>query len=94
MEPDRSTVLTEEHALHLGELLEVWNRLASTKYYKGAQEHGGHLLDKAPLWLLDEAINENIDQFVYLYTLRQKLTELRNLEGVNPDGPAFDREGR
>ena len=47
--------------------------LVEKKYRKGDQEHGGNLLDESELTLLDSAIDEAIDQVVYLITLRRKL---------------------
>ena len=47
--------------------------LVEKKYRMGDQEHGGNLLDEPELTLLDSAIDEAIDQVVYLITLRRKL---------------------
>jgi hypothetical protein len=43
------------------------------KYRKGAEEHGGDLIDKTELELIECAIEETIDQFTYLSSLRDKL---------------------
>ncbi len=42
---------------------------------KGAREHKGDLLDLSTNQLLNEAISENLDQIVYLLTLKEKLNE-------------------
>lgn len=41
------------------------------KYKKGAKEHGGNLWDNKHL--LDEALNEVVDLYSYLHTLRHKV---------------------
>jgi hypothetical protein len=65
--------MTPEHQAHLDRLLsEVHTRLKA-KYIKGQNEHGGKLWEKPGL--LDEAINEAIDQVVYLMTLKEQLSE-------------------
>lgn len=43
------------------------------KYEAGAKEHGGLLSDMPAKDLLDNAIDEAIDQAVYLVTLKEKL---------------------
>lgn len=43
------------------------------KYTKGAEEHGGNLKDMPPIQLIENALNECIDQFTYLMTLREQL---------------------
>ena len=56
----------------------IKNRLVQTvdsKYKAGAREHDGDLLDMPILQLLNEAIEENIDQFTYLTTLRDAIRD-------------------
>lgn len=60
----------KSHLKSIEHLLITWLR---AKYTKGAEEHHGDLLDLTELQLVDEAINESIDQIVYLLTLRQKI---------------------
>lgn len=67
--------ITREHLAHLIQLQNEFSRKAEIKYLKGVEEHGGNLWDKSVVYLLDEAIAENIDQFIYLMTLREKLVE-------------------
>ena len=59
----------------LGAAIGYWTRTASRKFMKGREEHGDDLGEKSELELVDEAINENIDQYFYLFALRRKLTE-------------------
>lgn len=66
--------MTLEQQAHLSRLTYNFALVLSTKYAKGAIEHGGNLWDKTPIQLLDEAIDECIDQFTYLMTLRSKMT--------------------
>lgn len=60
----------KDHAKDLGE--EVKQRLVK-KYLMGQMEHGGRLWKKKGL--IDMAIEEAIDQAVYLLTLKQQLEE-------------------
>ncbi len=46
------------------------------KYEIGQKEHGGNLWEKDTLFLVDQAIDEAIDQVVYLTTLRDKLLNI------------------
>lgn len=66
-------MITKDHLLHIHELQFEWIRLMKEKYIRGVEEHGGLITDWPAVRLLDEAIMENIDQFVYLMTLRSKL---------------------
>ena len=58
---------------HLLSIKETFMQLVDAKYRKGQKEHGGDLFAKSPEQLIDNAIDEAIDQVVYLFTLRDKL---------------------
>ena len=58
---------------HLAEIITELVELLTEKYTKGADEHGGDLIDMSVEDLLDNAIMENIDQITYLLTLKQKI---------------------
>lgn len=59
------------HANHLLSLTEEISKRVRKKYIKGQREHGGQLWLKKGL--IDMAIEEAIDQVVYLLTLKQQL---------------------
>lgn len=63
--------MTEDHAKHLKSIIKQFDKLASDKYIKGQIEHGGSLWKKEGL--IDMAIDEAIDQVIYLITLKQQL---------------------
>ena len=63
--------MKEEHWKHLGDLQRTFIELSTDKYVKGQNEHGGELWSKTGL--IDMAIDEAIDQVVYLLTLKQQL---------------------
>lgn len=65
--------MTQAHEEHLGKLLEEIMIRVDEKYRIGQIEHGGKLWEKEGL--LDEAINEAVDQLVYLLTLKEQLSE-------------------
>jgi hypothetical protein len=58
-----------DHLLKLNS--EIADRMVE-KYTTGAVEHGGNLWDKGEDYLLDAAIDEAVDQLVYLLTLKHK----------------------
>lgn len=63
--------MTSADKAHLKRVVHQAGDLIIKKYEKGVREHGGHLWEKPGL--LDEAINEAIDQVVYLLTLKEQL---------------------
>jgi len=67
--------MSEEQQQHLQGLLYEFGKLASNKYTQGALEHGGNLWDMSNDDLLNNAIDEAIDQVVYLLTLKQQLAK-------------------
>ena len=67
--------LTSAQQAHLLSLKDDFHLWLSNKYAAGCYEHGGNVWDMTPLQLVDEALKETIDQFTYLYTLREKLND-------------------
>lgn len=65
-DPDKT--MTQERCDHLALLNSEIIRRVSEKYSKGQAEHGGNLWEKPGI--LDMAIDEAIDQLVYLLTLK------------------------
>jgi uncharacterized protein (DUF2249 family) len=62
-----------EQDLHRQQLIAQFSEIMSKKYEIGAKEHGGNIWELSTEKLLDEAINEAIDQVVYLLTLKANL---------------------
>lgn len=65
--------MTPEQEAHLRTVKIDFYSIVDAKYRKGQEEHGGDLTDMPVLKLIDSAIEEAVDQFVYLTTLRHKL---------------------
>lgn len=65
--------MSNEQEQHLNDIKESFESLVDTKFRAGAIEHGGDLLDRSELELVDDAIGETLDQFTYLFTLRRKV---------------------
>lgn len=65
-------ITPEQHAQIIGNSVKAE---LITKYLKGASEHGGHIKDLTPLQLVEMALEEAIDQYVYLYTLKEALND-------------------
>lgn len=65
-------MLTKEQKAHLSYILSEALSRIDTKYQNGAKEHGGLLSDLSEEQLLENAIDEAVDQVVYLLTLKQK----------------------
>ncbi len=61
------------HLLHLERIKKLASRRIDLKYLEGVIEHGGGLWEWKPEQLLDAALDEAIDQVVYLLTLRAQL---------------------
>lgn len=68
--------LTPSQMGHAHMISGEFSRLMYDKYEKGAAEHGGNLWDNKPEWLLDQALDEAIDQVVYLLTLKEQMHDL------------------
>lgn len=66
--------MTPEQEQHLKLIKDSFQVLVDKKYRKGQQEHGGDLFNMSSLKLVDNAIDEAIDQIVYLFTLRDVLS--------------------
>lgn len=64
------------HQEHIDSITANFKELATSKYFKGAKEHGGNLWEKSGL--IDEAISEAIDQVIYLITLKSQLNDNHN----------------
>lgn len=71
--------MTPEQEKHLQSIKDEFISDVDTKYRAGQKAHGGDLIDKDLLSLVDMAIEEAIDQFVYLTTLRNKILILMKL---------------
>jgi hypothetical protein len=65
--------MNDAQETHLRAVKCAFVELADKKYRKGAEEHGDKLLTNSPLELLDMAIDEAIDQVIYLLTLKATL---------------------
>lgn len=63
--------MTPEQEAHLARIKKNFVSKVDTKYRAGQKEHGGDLIHKDVLALINLAIEEAIDQVVYLETLRE-----------------------
>lgn len=61
---------------HLASIIKRFSEACDKKYRAGQAEHGGDLWDMSADDLIDNALNEAIDQVVYLLTLKDRLTGL------------------
>lgn len=67
--------MTDEQEEHLEDIQDEFFDLVDPKYRAGAAEHQGNIWELTELELIDNAIDEAIDQFVYLYTLKQRILD-------------------
>lgn len=66
--------MTDHQEQHLHAIIDDFTTLVDAKFRAGAAEHDSDLsTDYSPSQILDMAIEEAIDQCVYLLTLRSKL---------------------
>jgi hypothetical protein len=74
--------MEEQQEAHLARIKTEFAALVDTKYRKGQVEHGGDLFRKSTADLLNFAIDEAVDQVVYLLTLRERMqTQLDAIMG-------------
>lgn len=71
--PRKLYPMTVEQEQHLQRIKTGFLDLVDAKYRDGQENHGGNLFDAPQRRLLDCAIEEAIDQVVYLLTLRESL---------------------
>jgi len=71
--------LTSEQRAHVEYVAAAFAAAMTRKYEKGQAEHGGDLHRKPAVFLLECAIDEAIDQVVYLLTLEEVLFGDREL---------------
>jgi hypothetical protein len=77
------TKMSYEHNSHRDGIIADFSRLCTEKYNKGQVEHGGNLWEKKGL--IDMAIDEAIDQVVYLLTLKKQIEESGVVLGSKED---------
>ena len=65
--------MTEEQKNHIETIIAYFIAKSSDKYSRGQIEHGGNLWEKKGI--IDMAIEEAIDQVIYLVTLKQQLED-------------------
>lgn len=68
-------MLSKKQTDHMSSIAYEFSVLMANKYKQGVEEHGGNLWDLSEDDLLDNAIDEAIDQVVYLLTIKQKRGE-------------------
>ena len=71
--------MTPEREAHLIRIKAAFLREVDRKYREGQREHGGDLFDHTSLWLVEHAMEEALDEYVYLFTLRERLQQM-NIE--------------
>lgn len=65
--------MSPEQEAHIQAIIGRFTKEAYHKYAAGVAEHGGNLWDLSDTKLVEAAMEEAIDQYVYLYTLREKI---------------------
>jgi hypothetical protein len=77
--------ITEAQAEHIIAITSELGTLMTRKYVQGVKKYGGNLWERSEEYLLQEAINEAIDQVVYLLTLKQKRATRKALENASDE---------
>ncbi len=67
--------LTPKQEAHLNRIKQQFAEITDPKFRKGAEEHDTDLEEQPASLLLDFAIEEAIDQVVYLLTLKQVMED-------------------
>ena len=68
--------MTPAQEMHLSSIKRRAVELIDRKYRRGQAEHGGDLWDLSVEALVADAIDEAVDQLVYLLTIKDCLTKL------------------
>ena len=68
--------MTPDQESHLASIIKRFAEACDKKYRAGQAEHGGDLWELSAEALVDNAIDEAIDQVVYLLTLKDRATRL------------------
>lgn len=76
--------MTQKHVDHMYSLILEFGEEVKRKYPAGQREHGGNLWKKKGL--IDMAIDEAVDQVVYLLTLRKQMEDADIVLGEVEDG--------
>lgn len=71
--------MTSEQEKHLQQIKRSFEVLVDSKYRRGQEEHGGDLFRLPIEALINNAIDEAIDQVVYLLTIKYKLESPQTL---------------
>lgn len=69
----KPAAMSPEQESHLDRVKKAFEVRVDAKYRKGQLEHGGNLDQQGARTLLQYAIDESIDQVVYLFTLMEVL---------------------
>lgn len=69
--------------LHINAITRSFKKLATEKYAKGVKEHGGNLWEVSGL--IDMALDECIDQYIYLTTLKSQIIKSEVVLGKRKD---------
>jgi hypothetical protein len=64
--------MSDEQVEHFWSAVAEFQKQGKAKYEAGVEEHGGNLWDHDELWLIEHAMEECIDQWMYLKTARDK----------------------
>lgn len=65
--------MTPQQEAHLQGIKDQFAREVDAKYRGGVREHGGNVWEMSDLKLVEEGMQEAVDQYVYLSTLRDKM---------------------
>ncbi|MBI4460251.1 MAG: hypothetical protein HY648_09370 [Acidobacteria bacterium] len=76
--------MTKQQERQLRRIKRAFRRRVDRKYRAGVAEHRGYLGDLSELELIENAMAEAIDQYCYLYALREKLHESNKNCSVPP----------
>lgn len=72
--PEKHEMTTAQRG-HIGRTIQSTSAAMFAKYAKGAEEHGGNLWDHTAMQLIEMALDEAVDQVIYLSTLRDKMAD-------------------
>ena len=86
-------LMSPEQEAHLAQIKEAFAHHVEWKYRRGQAEHCGDLFAHQELALIDMALDEIVDQYVYLQALRNRLVNSAKVESQKHTDPPQPKPG-
>lgn len=72
--------MSEQQQKHIAAIVRRFSKEATYKYAAGVREHGGNIWETPTLDLIVNAMQEMLDGYVYLYTIKEQIEAQIDME--------------